>query len=86
MQVFTNCEKIVPFAQFSCRGGVPGGKEVREGGVFHSLWETLWKVRQIKGFLRVFHKENFFFLWKTFLFPFENFCGRCHCGEKIQNI
>ena len=58
---------------------------MREEGVFHNVWETLWKARQIKGFLRVFHRENLFFLWKTFSLPLENFCDICPYGEKAQN-
>ena len=40
-----------------------GGKAV----VFHSLWKTLWKLWEIQWNRGVFHRENSFSLWKTWL-------------------
>ena len=60
-------------------------KCVRKAKVFNSLWESLWKASKIKGFLRVFHRENSLFLWKTFLISLGNDCGNCLNREKQQN-
>ena len=79
-QIHSFCDTCTNLVVVDCFGG----KRVREEGVFHNVWETLWKVRQIKAFLRVFHRENLFFLWKTFWFPLEIFCGICHGGEKTE--
>ena len=67
-----------------CRNLFGETSELKEE-VFHNMWETLWKARQINGFFRVFHRENLFFLWKTFSFPVENFFGNKTGGEKTQN-
>ena len=58
---------------------------MRKAKVFNSLWESLWKASKIKGFLRVFHRENSLFLWKTFLISLGNDCGNCLNREKQQN-
>ena len=58
---------------------------MRKAKVFNSLWESLWKASKTKGFLRVFHRENSLFLWKTFLISLGNDCGNCLNREKQQN-
>ena len=41
--------------------------------------------KQNQGVLRVFHRENSLFLWKTFLISLGNDCGNCLNREKQQN-